>query len=209
MASKKIYLVRHGQTDYNKSGIIQGSRIDASINELGRAQANAFFEAYKDIPFERVYTSALVRSIQSVQHFIDKGIPWTSYAELNEISWGVYDGKNVAEGDVYWDVINAWHNGDTDRRTEEGESPEDVKKRQQVAMTEIMREDADPILICMHGRAMRILLAHLTGKAIKDMDQFKHHNLGLYVLNYLDGQFEIEISNDLSHLEVHEGLIIK
>ncbi|NDE62419.1 MAG: histidine phosphatase family protein, partial [Cyclobacteriaceae bacterium] len=43
MDRKKIYLVRHGQTDYNLQGVVQGSGIDAPINATGRAQAEAFF----------------------------------------------------------------------------------------------------------------------------------------------------------------------
>ncbi|EJF08716.1 histidine phosphatase family protein, partial [Pontibacter sp. BAB1700] len=36
MSIKKIYLIRHGQTDFNLQGIVQGSGVDASLNELGR-----------------------------------------------------------------------------------------------------------------------------------------------------------------------------
>jgi len=64
MKSKKIYLIRHGQTDYNLKGIVKGSGIDAPINENGRKQAELFYNAYQHIAFDKVYTSKLQRSKQ-------------------------------------------------------------------------------------------------------------------------------------------------
>ena len=40
---KTIYLIRHGETDFNRQGIVQGSGVDSDLNELGLAQAEAFF----------------------------------------------------------------------------------------------------------------------------------------------------------------------
>ncbi|MFW5879460.1 MAG: histidine phosphatase family protein, partial [bacterium] len=59
---KTIYLIRHGQTDYNKKGIVQGSGIDASLNDLGRQQAEAFYDAYRNMPFDKIYISDLKRT---------------------------------------------------------------------------------------------------------------------------------------------------
>jgi probable phosphoglycerate mutase len=62
--------------------------------------------------------------------------------------------------------------------------------------------DETPILIAMHGRAIRILLCWLTGRSLSDMDQFEHSNLCLYLLHYdYDTQiFTIELANDTAHL---------
>ena len=68
---KKIYLIRHGQTDFNVQGIVQGSGVDSSLNAAGYEQASRFFAAYKHLPFDKVYTSTLQRTQQSVQGFLD------------------------------------------------------------------------------------------------------------------------------------------
>ena len=47
--SKKIYLIRHGQTDFNLQGIVQGSGVDADLNDTGKAQADFFYEKYKTV----------------------------------------------------------------------------------------------------------------------------------------------------------------
>ncbi|MDH5367751.1 MAG: histidine phosphatase family protein, partial [Cyclobacteriaceae bacterium] len=178
MKSKKIYLVRHGQTDYNLKGIVQGSGIDASINNTGRAQADNFFESYKDVLFDKVYTSALQRSIQSVDKFIKSGIPHKILTGLNEINWGNREGKVFTPvEDIYFQqVIEAWRLGDTALKIDGGESPEDVRDRQKIALREILsREEEETILICMHGRAMRIFLCLILNYPLSRMDEFEHH----------------------------------
>jgi broad specificity phosphatase PhoE len=86
LTSKKIYLIRHGQTDYNLQNIVQGSGVDTDLNDRGRQQAQAFFERYKEVPFQKVYTSALKRTHQSVKGFLELGLPHMQLAGLNEIS---------------------------------------------------------------------------------------------------------------------------
>ena len=61
---KDIYLIRHGETEYNRKGVVQGSGIDADLNELGQKQAEAFFAHYQDLPIDKIYTSALKRTHQ-------------------------------------------------------------------------------------------------------------------------------------------------
>ncbi|MFN6947098.1 MAG: histidine phosphatase family protein [Cytophagaceae bacterium] len=205
MNSKKIYLIRHGQTDYNLKGIVQGGRVDSDLNETGRAQAAAFFKKYKDTPFDKIYTSALKRTVQSVQSFIDKGIPYESYAGLNEISWGEKDGKIICAEDTeyYWTMLEAWGRGELDKCIEGGESPLDVQARLKVVMNIILKkENEEVILICMHGRAIRILLATLLNYDLKLMDMFHHTNLGLYVLEYSGLTFNLTLRNDSQHLDV-------
>ena len=100
MNTKKIYLTRHGQTDFNRKGIVQGSGIDSDLNELGQAQARAFFDYYKDQPFDKLYVSALKRTHQSMAGFIESGLVYEELADLNEISWGEREGVPVDAGQM-------------------------------------------------------------------------------------------------------------
>jgi len=204
LSCKKIYLVRHGETDFNLQGIVQGSGIDSSLNETGRAQAFAFYNNYKHIKFDRVYTSKLKRTIESVAHFIQAGIQHESLSGLNEISWGEKEGQKITpEEDKYYHwMLRQWQLGKTNERIDGGESPEDVIVRQKPAIDYIMRkENESTILICMHGRAIRILLCHLLHYPLKSMDLFEHKNLCLYVLNYTGSLFNVERYNDVGHLQ--------
>lgn len=210
LASKKIYLVRHGETEYNRTGIVQGSGVNSALNEAGFKQAGLFYDAYQEFPFEKIYTSSLRRTIQSVQSFIDKGIPHQILPGLNEISWGKSEGVPFSpeSNRIYFDIIKSWKEGDIDRKLEGGESPVEVKARQEIAVKQILESPESYILVCMHGRAMKILLAWTTGHSVAEMDHFEHENLSLYILNYNGNGFEIERANDISHLNGYKSNII-
>lgn len=201
---QKIYIVRHGQTDFNLNGIIQGKGVDSSLNETGRQQADAFYQYYKDIPFDKYYTSGLKRTRESIASFLNAESDITAMPELDEISWGPYDGVlNTKEKDTYyWKMLDAWNNGEVEKCIEGGESPVMVKDRISKGWNVILSDDtSENILVCMHGRAIRILLCHITGTDLKLMDQFVHTNLGLYLIELVNGIPKIVLKNDTAHLK--------
>lgn len=203
MLTKKIYIVRHGQTEYNLKGVVQGSGIDAPINRNGQLQAKAFFDHYKNIPFDKVFYTGLQRTKQSVQGFIDLGIPHEGVPELNEISWGRYEGVPMTpeENKYYEHMLERWSLGDLDYAIEGGESPVLVAQRLRIGLDYILSQPGEILLICMHGRAMRILLSIMLGYELRFMDVFKHQNLGLYILNQNSkGLFSVEKNNCGRHL---------
>jgi broad specificity phosphatase PhoE len=204
LKSKKIYLIRHGQTDFNLQGIVQGSGVDSSLNETGLTQSKAFYSSYKNVPFNKVYTSELQRSIQSVSGFLKDGIAHETLVGLNEINWGFREGSKITpEEDAYYHkVIKWWQEGQTTLPIEGGESPQDVFDRQQIALEHILsNKDEECILICMHGRAMRVLLCQLLKYPLRCMDLFDHTNLCLYKLDFTGNMFTIELFNNTEHLK--------
>ncbi|MFN8341840.1 MAG: histidine phosphatase family protein [Cyclobacteriaceae bacterium] len=204
MSGKKIYLIRHGQTDFNLKGIVQGSGVDTSLNDLGRRQAHAFFECYGHVAFDKIYTSALKRTVESVQPFIDAGNTYEQLAGLNEISWGKHEGKPITpdEDRYYQWMLKSWREGRTELRIEGGESPEEVIARQRPAVDHIMsRPQEKTVLVCMHGRAIRILLCLLLKEPLCNMDNFEHQNLCLYQLALHQGRWTVERANDTTHLQ--------
>lgn len=114
------------------------------------------------------------------------------------------DGKiaNAANNDVYWDMVKSWAAGNVNAKIPSGESPLDVQDRLKPALETIMARNLENnILICMHGRAMRILLATILEKDLRAMDEFEHNNLCLYLLTYEQEKFSVVKANDTSHLE--------
>ncbi|MDN3202630.1 histidine phosphatase family protein [Algoriphagus sediminis] len=204
MNPKKIYLVRHGQTDFNLKGVVQGSGIDAPINETGQKQAKAFFEAYKNVKFDHLYHTELIRTRQSIQNFIDLNIPTTELPELNEISWGKYEGTPMTpeEGEYYKHMLSQWQMGNLDYAIEGGESPNVVASRMKPGIEKLKKAEGETLLVCMHGRAMRIFLSLILNYDLRYMDNFPHNNLCLYLLQELgDGTFRLEKANEQEHLK--------
>lgn len=203
MSSKKIYLIRHGQTDFNRMGIVQGSGIDTSLNDLGRSQARAFYERYRHVPFDKVYTSTLKRTVESVDDFIRGGVVHEPLSGLNEINWGKKEGKQITpDSDAYYRyLIDEWARGNTALAIEGGESPDDVFRRLSTSLDHILANHHERnVLICMHGRAIRIMLCRMLERPLRFMDEFSHTNLGLYLLDYSADGFVVELENDIGHL---------
>ena len=205
-SEKHIYIIRHGETDYNKSGYLQGSTINSSLNDRGKKQAHAFFEHYKSIPFDKIYTSVLKRSIESVDEFVNLGIPIEHHIELNEINWGKFEGKKLTIAATYRinRIINKWKEGKTDLEIPGGDSPNDLEKRQKKVIDLIFsRPEEQNILISMHGRAMRIFICQLMQLSLSKMDQYKHDNLALYHLFFKAENLKpiLIANNDILHLE--------
>jgi probable phosphoglycerate mutase len=202
MVKKEIFIVRHGETDFNRLNIVQGSGVDKELNDLGHHQAKRFYDHYKHIPFQHVFTSALIRTHQSVANFIVNGIKHTILPELNEISWGDFEGKlqTPEQKAIYWETVNQWNNGDLHAKITNGESPIELQQRQKIALQLILKAEEELVLICMHGRAMKSFLCLMLNESLTKMEQFQHTNLCLYHLEYDGEKFELLKVNDTTHL---------
>jgi broad specificity phosphatase PhoE len=202
-----VYFIRHGETEFNKQNIVQGSGVDSDLNETGRAQARAFFEAYRHIDFELVVTSALKRTHQTVQDFLDQKIPWHITPDINEISWGELEGTSPSpERHAAFDaVITAWRTGDIDRAFPGGESARQLDERLQRFIEWLRTRKEQHILVATHGRTLRALITRLKALPVSHMDQVGHANTSCYVAHITETGVAFKMENDLSHLELVKG----
>jgi phosphoserine phosphatase len=202
---KILYIVRHGQTDLNKRGIVQGRGMNTDLNDEGRHQAQQFFESYRDIPFDKIYISELKRTQQSIQQFIDLGIPYEKLAGLDELAWGILEGRESTPDTkaAFMKLVRDWVSGDLDAHIEGGESPNQVMARQKQAVDVILSHPEEKtVLVCMHGRAMRLLLCWMSGFPLTRMEEFPHQNLVLYKVTWDGEKFEIVEFNNALHLKI-------
>ncbi|MEO9964324.1 MAG: histidine phosphatase family protein [Reichenbachiella sp.] len=203
MKTKNIYIIRHGQTDYNLEQKVQGRGIDSSINPTGRIQASHFYDAYQHVPFDKIYHSELKRTSQSVHKFIEKGIPRESLSGLDEISWGKHEGQEFDPEmhKIYLDTVANWERGRLDIAVGGGESPLEVMHRQKTAIEYIMNQtDESHVLVATHGRAMRILMCWMLNYPMQHMDAFEHTNLCLYQLEYSGHGYRVIKHGSAEHL---------
>lgn len=203
MSEKTIYLIRHGETDYNRRKIIQGSGVNSSLNELGRRQAQAFFEAYSHISFDVVLTSALQRTHQTVASWLEQGLLWEQHEHINEISWGDHEGQpsDPALIGVYKRMIADWGEGRFDACLSNGESAAQLSARVETFINHLREREERRILVCSHGRTMRCLMTHFKGQHLREMENYHHTNTGLYLIHYDGNAFEVELENDIRHLQ--------
>lgn len=200
---KEIYIIRHGETDYNRLGIIQGQGVDTSLNELGRRQARAFYERYQDAGFEAVLTSRLRRTHETVEPFLQQGLPWEQFAEIDEMHWGTHEGRQSTPEmkQRYSEVTESWKNGDFHASLEGAESAAILAGRISLFVKHLRARPESKLLVCSHGRAMRCLMCLLQELPLQNMDNFHHSNTGLYQVQFQGNTFRFLLENDLSHLE--------
>lgn len=203
-----LYFVRHGETEYNRRGIVQGSGIDSDINAHGEAQAQAFFNHYRHLHFDAVYASLLRRTHQTLAPWRSLGHTFHTHAGLNEFSWGIHEGREATPEQRldFRHLLAEWSRGLNDYRVEGGESPNDAWARARPLFEQIVeRHPGQQLLLCSHGRQLRVIISNLLGEDMAHMEQYKHYNTGLSILQ-MDaiGSARLLVHNDVAHLHAHE-----
>lgn len=203
MIEKEIYVVRHGQTDLNAQGIVQGKGVNHPLNETGQKQALAFFNAYSHIPFEILFSSSLLRAQQTIEPFKQNSIQHISSSNLDEISWGEAEGKKgfTDHSEIFFQLMDEWKNGNVHFKLPGGESPYELQQRQLIFIDELKTIPQRKILIATHGRFIRSFMCTVTHTPLAEMENFKHSNLCLYKIHlHGSGEFEIVVNNNVEHL---------
>lgn len=200
-----LYMLRHGQTDFNRQGIVQGGGIDSDLNDEGLAQGQAFYQHYKHIAFDAAYVSGLKRTAQTLADFEKAGYTLHKHPELNELSWGWLEGRKPDEltNQTFFEIVGQWRSGNLDARLEGGESAAEVWQRAKPFFEQLPKRHAAGcnILICTHGRTLRILLSELLGYGGTRMEEFLHSNTSVNILRMNQhGACFAEVLNNTDHL---------
>lgn len=173
----KIFLFRHGQTDYNKNHLFCG-KIDADINESGIEEAKQIGEKLKDEKVTRAYSSDQLRSKHTLELALNgrKNIPITEDPRLRERDYGDLTGKNKDElAQKFPDKFSLWHRS-YDTAPPNGESLRDVEKRVLSFLDDLIptiRKD-DVIFISAHGNSLRPIRKYFEGLTNEEMATFEH-----------------------------------
>lgn len=204
--SKTLYIIRHGETDYNKNNIVQGKGVDPSLNDKGKQQGIAFFELYREVPFEVVLTSTLRRTHETVQPFVALGLPWESLADIDELCWGIHEGKTATpemKKDFYH-TIGEWQRGNFEARAEAGESAAELAERMDRFVKHLHERPEKHLLVCSHGRSLRGLICKLKGESLTEMERYTSYNTALWKAQLHGEDWVFELENDISHLALPE-----
>lgn len=203
----QVHFIRHGETDYNLNHIVQGGGVDSNLNHTGRTQANRFYKQYKEVPFDAVIASGLQRTHETLYPFIFRGgYELVQYPEFNELNWGELEGV-AGSPEIrakYMELNEAWDAGRLDVRVPGGESPEMGWKRSRMGIERLLKEypSGSRILVCTHGRILRIMLSQILGYGMHRMNWFPHQNTALNALRIYPNMKSIALKlNDQTHLQ--------
>lgn len=160
MTVKKWYLIRHGETDFNKKRFFYG-KADVSINETGKEQAAQLHQLMKGRSISRVYTSQLKRTQETAAIIFPDQKP-KAYKALNERDFGLWEGRTANEIQAAFPLVwEEWLESPFEVTPSKAEPFEKFKERVWSIVKEI-RETADPeIVIVGHLGVLRLIYQFL------------------------------------------------
>lgn len=199
----KIYLVRHAQAEGNVKRFFQG-RIDTDLSELGYKQIKYLAERFKDINFDKIYSSPYKRAMATAEAVNEyHNLEIIKDEKLVEIDGGKLEGMQWTEIDEKYPVESEkWKMQINDFQAPDGENLEDVFKRMGKAVTELAEENAGKtIVISSHGCAIRAFLCFAEfGDLSRIYDVGWADNTSVSYLEYENGKYKVIFKNDVSHL---------
>lgn len=201
-----LYFVRHGETEYNRQGIMQGSGIDSSLNDTGIAQAHSLASRLSQRPVDIIYSSNLQRAKQTADIVAESIGPVTRHVldDLKEMDWGIYEGSPPSEerDEALAQIKAEWRSGAFGVRVEGGESILDVQARAvRAARQMLLKANGKTIVAVTHGRFLRVLLASiLQGYDLSRMPDFGHNNTSVNRVVHQNGVYRADLLNCTAHL---------
>lgn len=186
---RSFYFIRHGQTDWNVQGRMQGNT-DIPLNDTGREQARHAALRVKNTPVDMVVSSPLQRAWHTAEAIAEAlGVEAQSDARLRERGFGAFEGltkqeiltrHNLSENDDYGHVL-----------PQDAESWQSTKERMQACMQDwLQKHPQSTILFVSHGAAFRALHEALSGHIMYA------DNATPYIFEYAENNWIIRLLSD-------------
>jgi probable phosphoglycerate mutase len=202
-APTRLYLVRHGQSTWNREHRIQG-QLDPPLSADGRRQAELLAARLSGRTFAGHYASDLKRAFETAEVIAARvGAPPTPEAALREIFLGEWEGlrtEEIAERypaawarwvhDPNWDIVPG------------GEREAAFEARVAGAVDDLfLRHPHGDVLVVTHGGVIQVALHRIVGKPSRGLFPFRIENASISIVERRDGSMLIGGVNDVGHLE--------
>jgi broad specificity phosphatase PhoE len=199
---KRVYLVRHGQTDWNRDLRFRG-RIDVPLNERGRREAEAIAEALRDENIDAIYTSPLSRAVESARPAARLfNLEIVPVEGLIDISYGTWEGLPFHEvRQRYTDEYLKWEERPHLVRFPSGETLDEVRERSLGALRDIVSNNpGKSILIIPHRVINKVIACAILGINNSHFWEIKQDTGCINVIDYSSEGFALCMMNDTCHL---------
>ena len=182
----KIYLTRHGQTDYNKKRMMQG-RSDIPLNDIGIAQATERRKQLGNIKFDAVYASPLVRAVKTAE--IIGGVSRDEIItdeRIIEADFGKYELMGYfATGPA---MIAYWSLPEIFPAPKGVETIKHMRERTASFIEELEKKDYENVLVACHGGIIRPIRGYLEGKKSGIIWRPRPKNCEIFVYESVGGK---------------------
>ncbi|WP_312442307.1 histidine phosphatase family protein [Lacrimispora sp.] len=201
----KIYLIRHGQTDWNIQGRIQGSH-DIPLNETGRSQAELLAKGMDSRPVTRIFSSTLTRAMETAERISSRQkVEIYSMPQLIEVEFGKWEGMTWDEiMEAYPKEYKLWTLSPDEASPPGGETQDQVISRCVLAVGEILRITGgrEDVAIVSHGATIAYIVSYMM-RNHPEVESIIVENASITTVNYspLTEDFMLFEMNDTSHME--------
>lgn len=199
------FLVRHGETEWNRVGRAQGQS-DPPLNQEGREQAEAVAARLAPVSFEAAYSSDLRRAAETAAPVMGRrDTPIVYRRDLREKSFGEWEGMTYEELQLRYPAMLAELFDERPAFAPPGgESDLELFARAAGAAAGIVGRHAGTdgnILVVSHGGTLRAMMVSMLGLPVESMWRIRLSNAGLSIVTTFDeGGATIDLLNDTSHL---------
>lgn len=182
----KVYLVRHGETEYNKKGCYYGWT-DCDLAPEGRRQAEVLKDVFSNIEYDMILSSDLKRAVETANIIKGTAKELVTDKRLRELNFGKWEGKDYQEVMTqYKEHWNLWVEDWANASPTEGESFVNMYDRVCEFMNEALREfDNKRLVIVSHNGVLRIIATYLLGFTLDKTwcFNFEHGKYSLLEIN--------------------------
>ncbi|WP_461829558.1 histidine phosphatase family protein [Aquifex sp.] len=198
---KKIYLIRHAQSEYNEKGIFQG-RLDSDLTPLGFVQSRLLVNRFKREKPQIIFTSPQRRAYKTALTLSDVlQIPLVVEERIREMSFG------VLEGNHFWtmfeenkEMILNWLKDPVKHPLPTQEDMGEFEKRIRSFLEDLIQRKEEVIAVVGHGGTLHGLVCLALGIGLEKMWHIHMDNTGVSLLEYDGERFYLKELNDTCHL---------
>ena len=193
----KIYVIRHGETDANKNGVLQGAS-NWPLNEYGVKLAEITGQNTRDIKFDACFSSPLDRAKKTAELILknsrNNNVEIQYDDRIKELDMGIYEGKKFRPGEVEVSVIKLLlfkYNAFLCGKFKGGESARQLCKRTQEFLKELSTKNYENVLVSTHGCAMRAMLNMLYDNKFNFWQGRVPYNCAVNIIEVKDGKMKL------------------
>ena len=178
----KLFFIRHGQTDWNVKGKIQGS-CDIELNDTGIIQAEELSNKVLEnkYKFSKIYSSPQRRAVRTAEILSRAtNVEYISIEGLEEINLGEWEGLSWAEVKEKYPIeYEKWYANRRYAKPPKGESYQDMVQRVLTSIHKIVNENCDNAVIVTHSAVIMCIQCYLTNTPFEKMTKFKTNNTSI------------------------------
>jgi len=198
-----IYLVRHGQTAWNKEEIFRG-RTDVPLDETGLKQAELAGQYFKGMEIHAIYSSPLSRAWQTAQKIAQiqtvKVEPLEGILDMSFGDWEGHAHQEIRKMDN--ETYRQWVESPHLVKLPGGESLDDVRGRAMAALEEVLRKHSEKTIVLVSHRVVcKVMICAILGLDNSHFWQIAQDTTAINLIQYKKGKYILSLMNETCHLK--------